>query len=206
MSPAEFVAAAEETGLITRIGNLVLNRALSDWSALNTPSTVPRHVSVNVSARQVRDPDFVDSVRAALGRHHVEPSQVILEVTETILVANDDRAWSHLSHLRDDGVRIAIDDFGTGYASMSYLRQTALDVLKLDQSFLDGVAMERSEILLASITDLARDLGLQTIAEGVRDASARDLLLRVGCEYGQGFLYAPALPVDQAASWYGPAP
>jgi diguanylate cyclase (GGDEF)-like protein len=202
MSPQELIMTAEDTGLITTIGHRVLGQALADAARLNLQGTAsPCYVSVNVSARQMRQPDFVDSVRAHLTATRVDPSLLVLEITESLLVGDDDRAWGFLTDLRRDGIRIAIDDYGTGSASLSYLRHPDIDIVKIDQLFLTDVTSPRSRILLRALVSMCTELGLDQIAEGVQDATSRDVLTEVGCRYGQGFLYAHAMPIDEAISW-----
>jgi len=202
MSPRELIMAAEDTGLITTIGDWVLGQALADAVTLNPPGTArPRYVSVNVSARQLRQPDFVDTVRDRVRATGVDPSLLVLEITENLLVDDDDRAWAFLADLRRDGIRVAIDDYGTGYASLSYLRQPGIDIVKIDQSFLTDVTSPRSRILLRAVTSLCAQLGLEQVAEGVHDETSRDVLLAVGCRYGQGFLYAQAMSIEEAIGW-----
>ncbi len=193
--------AAEDTGLITTIGDRVLGQALADAARLNPPeSATPRYVSVNVSARQLRQPDFVDTVRARLAATDADPSLLVLEITENLLVG-DERSWAFLADLRRDGLRIAIDDYGTGSASLSYLRHPGIDIVKIDQSFLTDVTSPRSRILLEAVINVCSRLGLDQIAEGVQDTTSRDMLMEVGCRHGQGFLYAPAMPIDEAIGW-----
>jgi EAL domain-containing protein (putative c-di-GMP-specific phosphodiesterase class I) len=202
VSPLELIMAAEDTGLITTIGDWVLGQALADAVRLNPPGTPrPRYVSVNVSARQLRQPDFADTVRAHLTATGADPSLLVLEITENLFVAGGDRAWAFLASLRRDGTRVAIDDYGTGYASLSYLRQPGIDIIKIDQSFLTDIASPRGRALLRAVTDLCAELELDEIAEGVEDATSRDVLMEVGCRYGQGFLYARAMPIDEAVRW-----
>jgi EAL domain-containing protein (putative c-di-GMP-specific phosphodiesterase class I) len=202
LAPAELIAVAEHTGLITTLGEFVLQRALLDatrWRGGNA------YVGVNISARQLRQPDFVAMVRSHLAASRTDPARLVLEITESVLVADDDRAWSYLAALREDGVRIAIDDYGTGYASLSYLRQPVIDIVKIDRSFVVDIASTRDRTLLRALCSLCADLGLEVIAEGVQDEQGRDSLLEVGCRYGQGFLYAPALPIDEAVAWLAQA-
>jgi diguanylate cyclase (GGDEF)-like protein len=202
MSPRELIMAAEATGLISTIGDWVLGQALADAVKLNPPGTgTARYVSVNVSARQLRQPDFADLVRAKTAATGADPSLLVLEITENFFLSNGDRAWEFLADLRRDGTRVAIDDFGTGYASLSYLRHPGIDIVKIDQSFLIDVPARRSRALLRAVTDLCAELELDEIAEGVQDAASRDLLMEVGCRYGQGFLYAHAMPIDEAIAW-----
>jgi EAL domain-containing protein (putative c-di-GMP-specific phosphodiesterase class I) len=202
ISPRELIMAAEATGLITTIGDWVLGQALADAMKLNPPGTATaRYVSVNVSARQLRQPDFADLVRAQMAATGADPSLLVLEITENLFLAGGDRAWAFLADLRRDGTRVAIDDFGTGYASLSYLRQPGIDIIKIDQSFLIDVPPARSRALLRAMTNLCAELELDEIAEGVQDASSRDVLMEVGCRYGQGFLYAHPMPIDEAIAW-----
>jgi diguanylate cyclase (GGDEF)-like protein/PAS domain S-box-containing protein len=202
MSPRELITAAEDTGLITTIGEWVLGQALADAVKLNPPETAtPRYVSVNVSARQLRQPDFAGMVRAHMKATGADPSLLVLEITENLFVGGGDRAWAFLADLRRDGTRVAIDDYGTGFASLSYLRQPGIDIIKIDQSFLIDVPSPRSRALLRAVTDLCAELALDEIAEGVQDATSRDVLTEVGCRYGQGFFYAHAMPIDEAIGW-----
>ena len=201
-APAELIAVAEHTGLIVSLGEFVLHQALLDatrWRSSNA------YVSVNISARQLRQPDFVAMVRSHLAASGTDPARLVLEVTESVLVADDDRAWSYLAALREDGVRVAIDDYGTGYASLSYLRQPAIDVVKIDRSFVADVESARDRRLLRAVCSLCADLGLEAIAEGVQDERARDALIEARCRYGQGFLYAPPVPIDEAVRWLAQA-
>jgi EAL domain-containing protein (putative c-di-GMP-specific phosphodiesterase class I) len=125
----------------------------------------------------------------------------VLEVTEHVLVDESDRAWDFLADLRRDGIRVAIDDFGTGHASLSYLRRPDIDILKIDQSFLADISSPQGRILLRAVTYPGAALGLDQIAEGIEDVAARDAAVAAGCHYGQGFLYAPAMPLAEAAQW-----
>jgi EAL domain-containing protein (putative c-di-GMP-specific phosphodiesterase class I) len=156
---------------------------------------------VNVSARQLRQPEFADMVRAHMKATGADPSLLVLEITENLFVGGGDRAWAFLAGLRRDGTRVAIDDYGTGYASLSYLRQPGIDLIKVDQSFLIDVPSPRSRALLRAVTDLCAELELDEIAEGVQDTTSRDVLIEVGCRYGQGFLFAHAMPIDEAIGW-----
>ena len=201
LTTEEFVALVEDAGLISTLGEWVLGRALADVSKLNPPGREPVYVSVNVSARQLGHVDFVDLVRNRLAVTGVDPSQLVLEITENTLIGRDDRrSWEFLTALREDGVRIAIDDYGTGFASLSYLRQTSIDIVKLDQSFLTELT-PRNRALIHAVTDVFRTLGLTAIAEGVEDAERRQLLIDVGFQYGQGFYYGEAMPIEVAVSW-----
>jgi diguanylate cyclase (GGDEF)-like protein len=202
MQPQEIIATAEETGLITTLGEWIIGQALTDLARLNPPDAPDRrYVSVNLSARQLRQPDFVDTIRHHLTATGADPSLLILEVTESLLVDSDERAWAFLAQLRHDGARVAIDDYGTGYASLSYLRQPAIDIVKIDKSFLTTLDDQRSRTMLRAVVALCNELGLEPIAEGVHDLNSEQYLRSIGCRYGQGFRYATAMPITDAMQW-----
>jgi diguanylate cyclase (GGDEF)-like protein/PAS domain S-box-containing protein len=199
--PERFISLAEETGHIVQLGAWVLERAAADlveWRRDLAPSD-RLHVSVNVSARQLHDPGFVDSVRGVLASSGLPPRALLLELTESILMGRNDRVQDDLRALKNLGVRLAIDDFGTGYSSLSYLRDLPIDVIKIDKSFVDGISRSGQELaLLEGIVRITDTLGLSTIAEGIESTAQRDLLARIGCQFGQGFLFSKPLPADEA--------
>jgi EAL domain-containing protein (putative c-di-GMP-specific phosphodiesterase class I) len=157
-------------------------------------------MSVNVSACQIRAPGFLDGLVTALDRWGVPPGRLILEITETSLLADDAQVSADLAGLRDLGVRIAIDDFGTGYSSLDYLRLHAIDLLKIDKSFVAGIERSgRQAALVGSIVQLAAALGLRVVAEGVETTSQQDALVRAGCELAQGYLFSVPVPADEIA-------
>jgi diguanylate cyclase (GGDEF)-like protein/PAS domain S-box-containing protein len=203
LGPNQFIELAEESGAVVAIGAWVLReslRRIAGWRASAPPETL-RYVSVNVSARQFRTPGFVDQVRAALAETGARPEWLLLEITESLLLRDADQVWADLRALRELGVRVAIDDFGTGYSSLSYLRQMPVDVLKIDKSFIDDVlGSPQQRALVNAIVTLARDLELAVVAEGIEDEGQRALLSRMGCPYGQGYLFArPLWPADVPA-------
>ncbi|HEY0934466.1 MAG TPA: bifunctional diguanylate cyclase/phosphodiesterase [Trebonia sp.] len=217
MLPDQFISLAEETGLIVPLGAWVLRQALRDavtWrrglprqaAAAEADGPLPAaptlsapHVSVNVSARQFRDPGFADSVRQALEESGLPPSRLLLELTESLLLGENDRIRADLAELKEIGVRLAIDDFGTGYSSLSYLLELPIDVLKIDKSFVTGIASSwRRHALVEGITRLARTLEVEVIAEGIETETERELLAGMGCQFGQGYLLST--PVDAAAA------
>nr|MDT0661697.1 EAL domain-containing protein [Micromonospora sp. DSM 115978] len=160
------------------------------------------YVSVNVSARQLRTPGFVGQVRAALAAAGVPASRVLLEITESLLLRDEEPVWAELSELRTHGLRVAIDDFGTGFSSLSYLQQMPIDVLKLDRSFTETVATSRRQrLLVEGIIRLASTLGLQIIAEGVETERERMVLMDMGCVYAQGYLFSRPVPEPEVAGW-----
>jgi EAL domain-containing protein (putative c-di-GMP-specific phosphodiesterase class I) len=197
IAPAEFIEVAEESGLIVPIGQWVLDQALhtvAQWRRV-LPRRRQPYVSVNVSVRQFREAGFVDQVLQSLAYAGVPPQALMLEITETLLVGDHETIWQDLAQLREHGVRVAIDDFGTGYSSLGYLRQRPIDVVKIDKMFIDDmVESEQQLALVDGIISLAQSQGLTVIAEGIEDPAHRDLLARLGCPLGQGFLFSS--PVD----------
>ncbi len=201
MLPGQFITLAEETGHIVPLGDWVLRQALADmvqWRRrMEAPLDGGPHISVNVSARQFRDPGFVDGVRQALLESGLPPSALLLELTESVLLGDSDRIGAELEELKEIGVRLAIDDFGTGYSSLSYLLQLPINVLKIDKSFVTGIAASwRQYALVEGIVRLAGTLEVEVIAEGIETETERELLAGMGCQYGQGYLLS--VPVEAA--------
>jgi EAL domain-containing protein (putative c-di-GMP-specific phosphodiesterase class I) len=152
-----------------------------------------------VSARQFSAPGFADGVRQILDTSGLEPGALMLELTESVLLRRDDRVHADLRELKGIGVRLAIDDFGTGYSSLSYLRELPIDVLKMDKSFVDGIAVSEQRLALAEgIVRIARTLRLEVIAEGIESEVQRDLLTSMGCQFGQGYLLAMPMEAGPA--------
>ncbi|MGD0066974.1 MAG: EAL domain-containing protein [Streptosporangiaceae bacterium] len=201
MQPDQFIELAEETGHIVPLGSWVLGQAVTEivrWIRL-APDHAPMYVSVNVSARQFRDPGFVDGVRRVLAESGLAPSALMLELTESVLLRRDDRVLSDLRQLKEIGVKLTLDDFGTGYSSLSYLRELPIDGLKIDKSFVDGIAISAQRLALAEgIVRIARTLELNVIAEGIETEVQRDLLVSMGCRFGQGYLLAMPVEAGQA--------
>jgi diguanylate cyclase (GGDEF)-like protein len=196
LGPAAFVPLAEETGAIVSIGDWVLETAcaqLAAWQRLQ-PSLA---VSVNLSGRQLQDDHLVERVIDVLRITGIEPDRLILEMTETVLVA-DPGAESIIRQLQRLGVRLAIDDFGTGYASISYLRRFAVDILKIDREFTNAVGTRQGAALLGGITQLGRSLGLEMVAEGIERPDQARRVRQAGCELGQGYLFARPAPPEEA--------
>jgi diguanylate cyclase (GGDEF)-like protein/PAS domain S-box-containing protein len=200
VSPAEFIPLAEETGLIVPLGRWVLREAARQgalWQA-RYPSWPPLRLTVNLSGRQLQHPGLVLEVARALEDSGLRPGSLVLEITESILLQDDDVTTGLLEQLRRLGARLAVDDFGTGYSSLSYLRQMPVDILKIDKSFVDHVdAGGEGEALTRAIVDLAAGLGLETIAEGIERPEQITALASLGCRLGQGFHFAKPLPVDE---------
>jgi diguanylate cyclase (GGDEF)-like protein len=199
VSPVDFIAVAEETGMILPLGIKILTdacRALGSWIDASPGREVS--VAVNVSGRQLSDPGFPAAVRSVLEETGVPASRLCLEVTETSLVDADVAAGA-LWELKELGVDIAIDDFGTGYSSLSRLHRFPLDFLKIDRSFVSGMSHRTEDAVIVScVLALARGLGVRTIAEGIEEESQLEQLAAAGCEFAQGWLWSAAVPLDRA--------
>ncbi len=193
LPPADFIPVAEQTGLIVPIGRWVLEQACEQarvWAAMSRGRSGVT-VSVNLSPRELRETTLVAGVGEILRRTGCDPASIVLEITETSMVEDAESTLGTLHALKALGVRLAIDDFGTGYSSLSYLRRLPVDILKIDRSFVSAAGSgERELALVDAVFRLGRTLGLETIVEGVEDPEQRDRLVRLGCELGQGFLFA----------------
>jgi diguanylate cyclase (GGDEF)-like protein len=189
--PSEFIPFAEESDLICELGDWVLRQVCTDLAHL------PGQVSINLSARELDDERLVPRMVETLQRTGADPSRLWVEITESILMADAARNAEVLRRLRSLGLRIAMDDFGTGYSSLAYLKRFPVDALKIDRSFVDGVGAEAEDSAIVEvIIGLGRVLGMQVIAEGVETESQRDSLAALGCDVGQGFLFGPAVALD----------
>ena len=196
--PGKFIPVAESSGLIHEIGTWVLNRACEDARAFRAQGLADLCIAVNVSPLQFRRGNIDHEVAAALARTDLPASAIELEITESVLVDDNERLNKTLQCLKDMGVRIAIDDFGTGYSNLGYLQRYAVHRLKIDQSFTRRLrASTEAEGIVQAIIKMAHCLRLQVVAEGVEDAATLDRLRASGCEFGQGFHWSPALPADR---------
>jgi diguanylate cyclase (GGDEF)-like protein/PAS domain S-box-containing protein len=192
--PSEFIPLAEETGLVVPLGHWVLDEACRALSALPEKITL----SVNLSGRQLLQPEFCDELKEMLARSRIDPSRLRLELTESMLIGNGAAARAALTQLRGTGVRLCIDDFGTGYSSLSYLHELPIDSLKIDRSFVGAMGDDERKIkIVQSIVVLGKALGIDVVAEGVETAEQVDLLRQLGCELAQGYFFARPLPLEQ---------
>jgi diguanylate cyclase (GGDEF)-like protein len=198
--PNRFIEIAEDSGLIVPLGSWVLEQALTEaarWPV--RPGRRRPYVSVNVSARQFRADGFVEGVRDALARSGMPPGLLLLEITESLLLRDDQHVAAGLAALSMLGVKIAIDDFGTGYSSLSYLHQFPIDILKIDKSFIDNLTVSpKQAALVEAIIRLAGALDLHVVAEGIEHPGQRALLARMRCPLGQGYLFARPLTASEA--------
>ena len=197
--PLKFIPVAEDTGLILLLGHWVLETAcnqLAVWAARR--ETARLSLSVNVSARQFRQPDFVEQVLAVIDYAGANPERLKLELTESLLADNVEDVIDKMIALKARGVGFSLDDFGTGYSSLTYLKRLPLDQLKIDQSFVRDVLIDPSDATIAqTIVALGQSLGMMVIAEGVETEEQHDFLVRHGCNAYQGYLFSRPLPIDQ---------
>jgi len=199
ISPFNFIPLAEETGLILPIGQWVLEKAcaqLKKWE--QDPITRDLTLSINVSAKQFHQADFVDQVKDAVSRNGIDPMKVKLELTESMLLDNIENAITRMNNLKKIGIRFSLDDFGTGYSSLQYLKRLPLDQLKIDQSFVRDIAVEiNDQEIIRMIISMAITLHLDVIAEGVETIEQKALLLNGGCSHYQGYLFGKPMPIEE---------
>jgi EAL domain-containing protein (putative c-di-GMP-specific phosphodiesterase class I) len=196
-TPDVFIPLAEEAGLIRDATWYVLSNSLQQaalWDGL--------HVAVNITPGMLHHSDFVEMIRSAVSIWSAKSGGLTLEITEGALIADFDQAAARLARVRELGVRISIDDFGTGYSSLSYFKKIPADELKIDKSFVMGMLTdEANQRLVQTIINLAHQFNLNVVAEGVENQASLDLLARMGCNYAQGYFFAPALNADQLSVW-----
>jgi EAL domain-containing protein (putative c-di-GMP-specific phosphodiesterase class I) len=193
ISPAEFIPIAEETGLICEIGDWALATACAE--AMNWPPNI--RLAVNVSPIQFKSHAFSLNVANVLATTGLAAGRLELEITEAVLIRDDDAALNLLRHLRDIGVRIALDDFGTGYSSLSYLRRFPFDKIKIDRCFVDGIEeSDGSSAIVQAVINIANAQNMTTTAEGIETEPQREMLRDLGCTEMQGFLFSRPLPVE----------
>ena len=195
ISPAEFIPLAEETGLIVPIGQWVLETVCQEaqhWQQSNLGLT---HVSVNLSSVQFNQLHLTDQIAQLLETYKLDPAYLELEVTETALMQDTESAISTLHHLKALGIRLAVDDFGTGYSSLSYLKQLPIDTLKIDNCFVRGLISDpKNQVILQSTIQMAHQLNLSIVAEGVETEAEQAFLSQHKCDYLQGFLIGKPMP------------
>jgi diguanylate cyclase (GGDEF)-like protein/PAS domain S-box-containing protein len=198
VSPAEFIPLAEESGLILPIGQWVLETACAQLAAWSTQPKLARlTIAVNVSARQFKKSDFVDSVLATLARTGATPKLLKLELTESMLVDDVEAIIAKMGALKAHGVAFSLDDFGTGYSSLAYLKRLPLDQLKIDQGFIRNIVTDTNDAAIAKmVVALAESMGLSVIAEGVELQAQADFLANMGCHAYQGYLFSKPVPLD----------
>ncbi|MET0269651.1 MAG: EAL domain-containing protein [Sphingomonas sp.] len=205
ISPVEFIPVAEECGLIVPLGRWALDAAattLADWDR-RAGHVTDAHVSVNLSAIQLARDDVVRAVSGSLTRMRIGGERLTLELTESAIIGDPERATRALLGLKDLNAKIAMDDFGTGYSSLAYLQKLPIDILKIDRSFVSGMMTDNdSESIVRAVLSLAKALGMRTTAEGVESAELANRLATLGCTWGQGYHFARPLKADDAFDYW----
>ena len=206
--PGDFIGVAEESGLIVKMGHWIIKTACADINRLETaqrearPGMPPLFITVNLSIRQFSDPELFSTIHEALRTQLLEPHRVKLEITESMVMSNMDAALELLNQCKALGAKLAVDDFGTGYSSLAYLHRFPMDTLKLDRSFIKDMAQNDTSMkIVRAVAQLATELGMDTVCEGVETADQAATCLKIGINYAQGFHYSPALPVDEAIAY-----
>ena len=192
VAPGEFLPVAEQYALIGEIDWWVIKQAARGMAGAGCP------VELNISARSVGDLDVLEHIERCIEQHQVAPGMIVFEITETAIVEDESAARTFAERLHELGCKVALDDFGTGYGTLTYLKQIPVDFLKLDIEFVRDLASNRaSHHVVQAIVTLARDFGLQTVAEGVEDEEMLDLLARMGVDFAQGFHIARPAPFGE---------
>jgi len=194
LSPAQFVALAEDTGLIVPLGRWVLEEAcrqLRQWQ-LRLPSKVSLTMSVNLSVRQLSSDEIIDQIAQTMNQFQVDPSTLTMELTESMLMEDTELSRRRLNELKTLGVSLAVDDFGTGYSSLGYVQQYPIDIIKIDRSFVEGLSMRSGNetVVVQTMIEMAQRLGVHIVAEGIEDVGQLQVLQALGCDLGQGYYFS----------------
>lgn len=201
ISPELFISAAEKSGMIEELTYWSLNVALRKWFEFYAacPSAC---IAINLSARLLHSPELVGMVERAINIWGAQPGSVVLEVTESAMMSDPDVALKTLNVLHEMGICLSIDDFGTGYSSLAYLKKLPIDELKIDKSFVMQMADNKQDRkIVQSVIDLAHTLGMHVVAEGIENRQVLDMLVAMGCDYGQGYYIARPMPDTDLAEW-----
>lgn len=198
ISPGVFIPIAEKNGMIVPIGTWVLEEGIKKYAAWREKYDCNLVLSLNISSIQYRRPDFVGNLLALLEEHKVNPRDIELEITESVLIDDFDQVVEKLHTLKDYGIRISLDDFGTGYSSLSYLKGLPIDTLKIDKSFIDTVIQDEStQVITEAIVSMVKKLGYETVAEGVETKEQYEYLKQIHCDNIQGFLLGKPMPEEE---------
>jgi EAL domain-containing protein (putative c-di-GMP-specific phosphodiesterase class I) len=197
--PDDFIRVAEHTGLVNPLTAFVFERALTEWPKSSRPDGCS--IAINVSPRSLHHAAFAGRIREMLAAHDITPSALTLEITENLLMSDPDESLRCLDELHDMGVRLVIDDFGKGYSSLSYLRRLPVDEIKIDRSFIIGLADGEDDTLVRCIIELAHNLGLSVVAEGVENAAVYEQLSELSCDAVQGYFLMKPGSAAATTAW-----
>jgi EAL domain-containing protein (putative c-di-GMP-specific phosphodiesterase class I) len=202
VAPEDFIAVAEHTGQLSRLTEVVLREGLRrgrDWELRGRPLGI----AVNISPRTLLDPELPSTVGRLLTEFGVRPERLTLEIAEDGVLGDTDRPLPALHRLAELGVRLSVDDFGTGYSSLSYLRRLPVHEVKIDRSFVQGMATDSDDYaIVRAVVDLTRHFGLAVVAEGVESELTLGRLEEIGCDIGQGFFFSRPLPYERLEAWF----
>lgn len=203
ISPIEFIPLAEENGLIIPLGYEILDiaiRQIALWDKMNFKVGI---TAINVSMRQLKENDFIDKLIIILDKYNCDPTLICIEITESFIMDNPEKAIKILKDLRKIGMTLAIDDFGTGYSSLAYLKKLPITKLKIDKTFIDNLVTDKEDqIVVSAIVSLAKNFNLSLIAEGIETKEQEDFLNKLGCEEYQGYLFSKPLSVQELENKY----
>lgn len=201
ISPAVFIPIAEKSGTIVPIGTWVIEESLQAYAEWKRKYHYPLVMSLNISAIQYKQPDFIEQMLHLMEKYDVAPPEIELEITESVLIDDFTEVTEKLAVLRDIGIKISLDDFGTGYSSLTYLKGLPIDTLKIDKSFIDTVVTdENTRIITESIIYMVKKLGYETIAEGVETEEQYRYLNEIDCDNIQGYLLGKPMPSEKIES------
>jgi diguanylate cyclase (GGDEF)-like protein/PAS domain S-box-containing protein len=202
VSPQEFIPLAEESGLITRLGDQMFDTVCQQVRRWNEMGILRGPVAVNLTQRQLREPQLLDNLLRLIKRHQLQPEWLELEITENAIMSDVEHTTKLMSRIRKCGIRLAIDDFGTGYSSLAYIKNFPVQCLKLDNLFVDGLPDEQDAVAVAkTVLSLAHGLNLKVVAEGVESRAQMEFLSEMGCDMAQGYLISPPLEADPFEEW-----
>ncbi len=205
LAPAAFLDAAEDAGLVPALGAVVIHAVARQIAAWRRSHDWTGVVALNIAAGQARDPSFVTNLLGVLADQGVPPESIEIEITENVLLADDDRIEATIRELRHAGLSVALDDFGTGFASLTHLKRFPVDILKIDMSFVAEIDTDPDSATIArAIVNLAHSLQMRVVAEGIENEAQLAALQRLGCDFGQGYLFARPADGDAMTAWLGP--
>jgi EAL domain-containing protein (putative c-di-GMP-specific phosphodiesterase class I) len=203
ISPKDFIDTAEECGLMVPIGNWMIETVCKQLRVWKDAGMENQNVSINIAPQQFTKIDLVDQLTKMMAEHGIEGSEITIEITEKTLIENEGEVETGLNKMHQMGMTIALDDFGTGFASLSYLNDFPIDVVKIDSAFVAGIPdSEPDSAVVNAIAGVARGLKLQLLAEGVENERQLSMLKGLGCQFGQGYYWSKALPADQYEQFY----
>lgn len=196
--PLAFIPIAEQTGLISKIGEWVVLKSVSDLKDIQKAVNNNFHLSINISLKEFSNPNFVNNVFHVIDDSKIDPSAFSIEITESVAMTDPQKTIEILNSFREKGIKVFLDDFGTGYSSLNYLKQLPIDVVKIDRSFIQNMTDDQKEQKIAkSLIDLSHTLNLKVVAEGIENEKQAQVLKTLSCDFGQGYLFGKPMPKEE---------